>query len=169
MILYERSGIAEIEGFLIEAVKNQLWMEVGGRGGHEAYCKGTSCESSELFNFMGGYMDPHSGGGGHVTERVDALIASTLPGGDDTGPVMIGNEDQNSIMSLASEWGSYVTAYDSSRVTYNGDVPYGWGNKTYIAERVLNVSPGFNYNQIVFSMEGFYIYTMNQSNYWGEK
>lgn len=160
MILYERGWIPEAESLLKDAAKNQLWMDTSGIGGHPAYCQGQTCQNG-MFNFLGAY------GGGHISARVSLLLS---PAGKLNHPSITSlGESKENLIDKAGDLGKYLLDYDRSRVAYNGNVPYHWGNDELFFNKVTKAEASFGLaaNQIVFRLpKDFIIYTLNQSAYW---
>ena len=163
MMLYERSGIAAAHSLIIEAAKNQIWMDASGEPrGHPAFCQGQTCLNG-IFNFLGDY------GGKHNPDRVKGLLkGSVYP------PALIQSlgERQDRMMDTARNIGTDLAAYDPSRVQYSGDVPYHWGSDRPFYDKVAKANPqlGWEREQIVLYLSrDFLIYTVNQSNYWSSK
>jgi RHS repeat-associated protein len=161
MILWERSGL-DIEALLIEATANQLWMDTSAHGGHVPYCQGTACGNG-LFNFLGAYADPYHKGG-HISNRV----AQMLNGLFQESNLLAGSETMSNIMNRAESIGDFISTSDPSRNQYNGDVPYHWGNRSGLWDRLQKAQFGFAMNQVVYWDQGnFIIYTLNQAIFWG--
>jgi hypothetical protein len=151
--LWERGGNPGLQSDLTEAVKNQLWMDDENQLNRPAYCRGRTCMRG-LFNFMGEY------GGGHNAARYTGNAQPQLV--IDEGEYTLAD-----LMAKAGPLGQELSMYDPTRISYNPNVPFGWGNNNEYYKMVENADLGYGGNQIVNKLSpDFVIYTINQWNNW---
>jgi serralysin len=157
-ILYEVGIIPAVEEFLIEAVKNQLWMDAPRDLARGAHCTEQSCNNG-VYNFMAVQ------GGGHNLDRFGDPKNNQPPNALESGL-----ETPASFLARAEKEGSYILAYDPERVEYNEKVPWNWGNDREKFKQVNSARKDWGYeeDQIVAAWEeDFVLFTIGQGNYYG--
>ena len=153
--LWERSTIAILEDYLVDAVKNQLWMNDPDKLGRSAFCTEQACHNG-VYNFMA------LEAGGHNAKR--------YTGDDSQRPPLPEGETLEEFVVKAQELGRFMLTFDPERTDYDDKVAWNWGNDAVKFSQIKWEEEywGYEEDQIVAAWpSNFVLFTIGQANHYG--